>query len=62
MPFLFSIDLKEFTRTVKIRDGTAHEEKIGVKREWVHERRKHVKNDNGVYYDIAILELSKYKV
>ena len=53
---MIRIDEKEYTRTIKIRIGTDHEEKIGIIREWVHRQRKYVKYD-GIYYDIAILEL-----
>ena len=53
---MISIDEKEYTRTIKIRIGTDHEEKIGIIREWVHHQRKYVKY-GGIYYDIAVLEL-----
>ena len=59
---LSSIDKEKGIRTIKIRDGTEHEEVLGVKREWTFPWRNTVGGyGSPVYYDIAVLELgTKY--
>ena len=47
------------TREVAVRRGTEFEEKIGVKREWIHPWRISKKTQQPAYYDIVVQELGK---
>ena len=47
------------TREVAVRRGREFEEKIGVKREWIHPWRNSKKTQQPAYYDIVVQELGK---
>jgi hypothetical protein len=47
------------TREAGFRRGTEFEEKIGIKREWIHPWRISKKTQQPAYYDIVIQELGK---
>ena len=48
------------TREVIIRVGTKYEEKIGIRRNWIHPWRSTKKpQTQPAYYDLVILELGK---
>jgi len=50
---------KEDTREAAFRRGTEFEEKIGIKREWIHPWRISKKTQQPAYYDIVVQELER---
>ena len=53
-------DIKKGSREVTIRGGSEYQEKIGVKREWIHPWRQTKKTSQPAYYDIVVQELGKW--
>ena len=57
--FFCRFDKRTTTKEITIRLGTDYEEKIGVKREWIHPWRGSKKSLQPAYYDIVVQELGK---
>ena len=51
--------MRKGSREVTIRGGSEYQEKIGVKREWIHPWRQTKKTSQPAYYDIVVQELGK---
>ena len=57
--YFLRFDIRKGSREVTIRGGSEYQEKIGVKREWIHPWRQTKKTSQPAYYDIVVQELGK---